>query len=169
EASELGVADVNVTEVRARLGVVCPNLFLVLKRRGASVRVDDHRRLPGALLVVVALRDVVCPRNGDTEQLVNDGARKDNVVAGRVPGADEVGVVQTRPVRPGEMATRVTSGSEGDGGITLRHQSCLVVPRKRVNRPYVAIGGDQRVEGVEVRPAGVGRLLPGSPLVKGES
>jgi len=94
ETAELGVADVDVPEVRTRSGVVGPDLLLVLERALPGVRIDHDRPLPGALALHVGGRHVVGTRDREAQQPVEDLPRERDVTARRVPSTDEVGVIQ---------------------------------------------------------------------------
>jgi hypothetical protein len=113
-AAELWVADVDATEVRARLGVIGPDLLLVLERRLTSVRVDDDGRLPAVRIEDARRRRIVESRDTHAKEAVELGVRKREP---GWPGSDQVGVVHPRSVAPRERPVLV-DGADCQSGIT---------------------------------------------------
>ena len=117
-AAEADVADVGVAEVRARLGVVGPDLLLVAEQRRVLAGHDD-RVHPGVVVTGNRTGDVVGSRN-------RDGAGTFEALSAREVGRD-VRVVQTLAVGPGEIAVLVRDRAEGQLRVAVRDEVVLEV------------------------------------------
>ena len=168
------VAHVDVAEVRARFGVVGPELLLVAEQRRVLPG-DDDRVHPCCVAACDGARDVVSAGDGDRS------GTTEALAAGHVGG--DVGVVQALAVRPGEVTVAVGDRSEDQFGITVGDEVVLKVVRKRSDRTirvrHAAGVGRRRNPGCEVglpqaarrhpsREPGVRRLRPGPSRVGGE-
>src|SRR5215211_8625389 len=122
-ADVAGKAHIGVAKVLAGGGVVGPDLLLVGEGGGAVAAGDQRGWQPGRLDPGGGGLGVVGAGDPDGLHALEPGlAALGREVAG------QVGVVQPRPIGPGEVAVGVRAGTEGHRRVPVRDQAVLVVP-----------------------------------------